>query len=111
MQPTAPIQGTIGLFTSQWKLEDRVAGLLDDPDREWKKGAFTQVTRGDKMGRSVRTERWRYTEWDGGAAGVELYDHDADAGERKNLAADPAHTKTLDDLRALLKGGWKAALR
>src|SRR6185436_12362054 len=74
--------------------------LLDDPQRAWKKGAFTQVTRGDKLGYSVRTERWRYTEWDGGAGGTELYDH----------AADPAHAKTVEELKALLQGGWKAAL-
>jgi iduronate 2-sulfatase len=84
--------------------------LLEDPRRAWKKGAFTQVSRGDKMGYSLRTERWRYTEWDGGKAGVELYDHDADPGELRNLAADPAQAKTLDDLKALLRGGWKAAL-
>jgi len=85
--------------------------LLDDPTLEWKKGAFTQVTRGEKMGRSVRTERWRYTEWDGGAAGIELYDQLADPKELKNLATDPLHAKTRDDLKALLQGGWKAALR
>lgn len=84
--------------------------LLDEPARAWKKGAFTQVTRGEKLGRSVRTEKYRYTEWDGGAAGVELYDHDADPKELKNLAADPAQAKTLEELKALLHGGWKAAL-
>jgi uncharacterized sulfatase len=84
--------------------------LLDEPARAWKKGAFTQVTRGEKMGRSVRSERWRYTEWDGGAAGTELYDHDADPKELKNLAADSAHAKTVEELKALLQGGWKAAL-
>src|SRR5204862_17913 len=78
--------------------------LLDDPQAPWKKGAFTQVTRGQKLGRTVRTERWRYTEWDGGAAGVELYDHDADPKELKNLAADPQHAKTLEELKALLAG-------
>lgn len=81
--------------------------LLDDPQRAWKKAAFTQVTRGDKMGWSVRTERWRYTEWDGGAAGAELYDHDSDPRETRNLAADPAQGKTVEELKSLLAGGWK----
>ena len=30
VRATNPAPGTIGLFTSRWKLEDRVAGLLDD---------------------------------------------------------------------------------
>jgi uncharacterized sulfatase len=85
--------------------------LLDNPDHDWKKGAFTQVTRGAKMGRSVRTERWRYTEWDGGAAGAELYDQVADAGELKNLASDPAMAVTVAELQALLRGGWKGAVK
>jgi uncharacterized sulfatase len=84
--------------------------LLDDAQRPWKKGAFTQVTRGEKLGYTLRTERWRYTEWDGGQAGVELYDHDADPRELKNLAGDPQQAKTLEELKALLAGGWKAAL-
>ena len=83
--------------------------LFDDPQHPWKKGAFTQVTRGDKMGYSVRTERWRYTEWDGGKSGLELYDHDADAGELKNLANDPKHAQAVEGLRQLLRDGWKAA--
>ena len=84
--------------------------LLEDPARPWKSGAFTQVTRGKGVqGRSVRTERWRYTEWDEGKAGVELYDHDADPREMKNLAAEPARAETLNMLSALLRAGWQGA--
>jgi uncharacterized sulfatase len=82
--------------------------LLDDPERPGKRGAFTTVTRGPKLGRSVRTERWRYTEWDEGKAGAELYDHAKDPREYVNLAADPAHASTVKELQALLRAGWKA---
>jgi uncharacterized sulfatase len=62
------------------------------------------VTRGKAvMGRSVRTERWRYTEWDDGKKGVELYDHERDPHEWINLAADPAYADTVKKLKELLK--------
>jgi N-sulfoglucosamine sulfohydrolase len=35
-----------------------------------------------------------------------LYDITADPNELKNLAADPAHAKTLDDLRSKL-AAWR----
>jgi arylsulfatase A-like enzyme len=52
------------------------------------------------IGYSVRTERWRYTEWDGGKAGSELYDHDNDPHEWHNLAIEPKHAKTIAELIA-----------
>jgi len=76
--------------------------LLADPRAAWDKAAYTQVKRGPIMGRSVRTERWRYTEWDDGRAGAELYDHDADPGEHANLAGDPRHAETIARLKPLL---------
>ena len=59
------------------------------------------------FGYSLRTERWRYTEWDGGAKGRELYDHTSDPKEIKNLAADPAFAATLADLSRQLAAAVK----
>jgi arylsulfatase A-like enzyme len=72
-----------------------------------KAAAYTQARRGPSAefwGRSVRTARWRYTEWDEGSSGRELYDHDADPREFTNLAADPRHAATVRELRMLLDG-------
>lgn len=92
--------------------------LLDDPGRAWKQGAFTRVDHGVKggrarggqaVGRSVRTERYRYTEWNEGKDGAELYDHQLDPHEWHNLAADPKAAPVVQELKALLHGGWQAA--
>lgn len=85
------------------------APLLDNPRRAWKRAAFTEVARGQTFGRSVRGERYRYTEW-GDEKTAELYDHDEDPREFANLAYDPKRAKVVAQMRQLLKEGWRAAL-
>ena len=52
------------------------------------------------MGRSIRTHQWRYTEWNEGHAGRELYNHQTDPNEFQNLAVKPTTEiqKTMDRL-------------
>jgi iduronate 2-sulfatase len=77
--------------------------LLDDPQAKWDEAAFSQVTRGKLMGRTVRTPRWRYVEWDDGKKGMELYDREKDPREETNIAAAPAHSDTVKQMKELLK--------
>ena len=87
-----------------------LAPLLDDPDRPWKAAAFTQVARGRGIiGRSIRTERFRYTEV-GGPKTAELYDHTVDEHEYTNLAHDPKYAEFVPELSRRLHDGWRAAL-
>jgi iduronate 2-sulfatase len=80
--------------------------LLDQPDAEWNRPAFTQVWRDSFSGHSVRTERHRYTEWANGKEGAELYDYQTDPGELHNLAKDPQHASTIAEMKALVSKNW-----
>jgi uncharacterized sulfatase len=77
--------------------------LLLNPKAKWNHPAFTQVQRGANPGHSVRTDRWRYTQWDLGAKGEELYDHESDPKELHNLASLPKYASTVAEMKALLK--------
>lgn len=75
--------------------------VLEDASRPHKDAAFTLVSRGHaRWGQSVRTARWRFTLWHDGAC--ELYDHDADPQEVRDLSADPAQAAVITDLKSKL---------
>src|SRR4051812_4774518 len=101
-----------GLPKPKHKLEGKtLVPLLKDPQAKRNRPAYSQVTRKvgtgadakEIMGYSVRTEQWRYNEWDGGKLGSELYDHDNDPHEFHNLAKDSAQTKAVDEMKLLLR--------
>ena len=90
------------------------APLLDQPDRPWKQAAFSQYPRqGNVMGYAMRTDRYRYIEWQDRTTGEcqarELYDHASDAQENTNLA-ESADADLLKQLSAQLRAGWENAL-
>jgi len=81
--------------------------LLENPAAAWDHPAVTQVRRGAAgsffKGYSIRTESWRYTEWDEGRRGAELYDEVADPQETRNLITDPQHRNVVADLQRRLR--------
>jgi iduronate 2-sulfatase len=104
-----------------------LAPQLADAAAPTKGFALTQVRRNAGMGKkkgaggakgagnsfnayALRTDRWRYIEWDGGERGVELYDHASDPHEFTNLAKDPQHAPTVAEfksqLQRLVGKGW-----
>jgi len=99
--------------------------LLENPDTEWKSAAFSQYLLGrygrtkriknEMMGYSIRTDRYRYVEWyswdkendtKGEFLSKELFDHDIDPGENKNLANEAEYKETVELLAKQLKQGW-----
>ena len=99
--------------------------LLHDPNTEWDHPAFTIQARtvnpraqeGQSKymfnpnvasdnptiyGRSVRVKRYRYTEWDEGRLGAELYDYETDPNEFNNLADNPDYKELVDELAEIL---------
>lgn len=104
-----------------------LALMLKDPSAAGRGWAITQVVRGGGFrrfgaspavgdegqrffGYSLRTSRWRYTEWDEGRQGRELYDHDADPREIANLADEPAYADTVAQLSQQLRAAAKSSL-
>ena len=71
--------------------------LLRDPQSPRKEPAITTWGRNNH---AVRTERWRYIHYADG--GEELYDHDADPLEWKNLANDPQFAAAKAELATWL---------
>ena len=71
--------------------------LLLDSKAEWSHPAITTWHRNNH---AIRSERWRYIHYADGSE--ELYDHDVDPYEWKNLADNPELRKTKKQLKELL---------
>jgi iduronate 2-sulfatase len=81
--------------------------VVADPGVSIKDAAFTQhqqpfygsAKNWQAWGYSMRTDRWRYTEWraitDGRVIARELYDHAEDSRETKNVADLPSHRNRI----------------
>lgn len=91
------------------------ARLLDKPEQQWKSAAFSQFPSKGVMGRSIRTDRYRLTQWNPANASnrmgvLELYDHQSDPQENFNIANRPENAELVKKLTNQLRAGWKKAL-
>ena len=83
---------------------DSLAPLLADPQAEWDKPAFSVSGNNNRLaGVAVRTERYRYVEYDGPSAGALLLDETADPHEMKNLAEEPGMADVRKELAEKVK--------
>jgi arylsulfatase A-like enzyme len=91
--------------------------LMKEPSRSWKSAAFSRY--GDAV--SMRTGRFRYTRYEQrdyqgdrnhlpSQGSCELFDHEADPGENRNVAADPDYADHLRALEAQFEAGWTEAV-
>ena len=85
--------------------------LFEQPTQPWKPAVFSQLKRGTINGYSVRTARYRYTEWgDNGSSGKELYDYLNDPDETENIALRQENAALVAQLSEQLKAGWQQAM-
>ena len=85
--------------------------VIQNPKAKWKEGVFSQYFKskpkvGKVLGTSVRSNRYRYTEWrkkdhTGKLEDITLIDLKADPQATKNVAGDPAHKELLKKLGEL----------
>lgn len=83
------------------------APLLDDPRREWKQAAFSQYPRGDMMGYTMRTDRYRFTKWrkkkqPGEVVAYELYDLKTDPNGLVNIANELTSESIVRELSKVM---------
>jgi len=84
-----------------------LVSLINEPMGHFKDAVFSTYPRGGRIGTSMRTERYRLTEWkktgNGGNVEYELYDHSRDPDENKNVANDPSYGETKAALLATFR--------
>ena len=75
--------------------------LIDPNSKSWEKEMAFTVSRNG--GESIRTDKWRFTQWGFGELGYELYDIINDPGEFTNQAKNPNYKTVFDELKSKLE--------
>jgi iduronate 2-sulfatase len=91
-----------GLTAPDSPLQGRsFANILARPETPGREDVYTVVTRGQKLGRSIRTQRWRYAEW-GSSEQAELYDLEKDPRELSNQIDEEKRAAVVKEMRQRL---------
>ena len=115
-----------GIMVPDYMQGTSMAPLLNDPEREWKTAIFSQFHRRPRvspdqkryMGYAMKTERYHYIEWyywdndnhiPADYVACELYDHNNDPEENRNISNIPENAELVKQLSAQLKAGWREA--
>lgn len=85
--------------------------VLKNPGQEFRPFAFSQYPGGSAMGYTMRTERWRYTEWIKTATKEivlrELFDHQDTQTPGENFAGKPEHAELVSSLSKQLNSSQR----
>ncbi|MFY0653440.1 MAG: sulfatase [Cyclobacteriaceae bacterium] len=77
--------------------------VIDNPLRSFRDVVYGIVGRGETLGRSIKTDDWRYIEWDEGKMSYELYNEKSDPIEYQNLANNKKYAKVMENMRELMR--------
>lgn len=83
--------------------------VFENPDTTVHQVAFSSYPRGPGLGITMRTDRYRLTEWrdkKGTPVSYELYDHQLDPNENVNKASDPDYETVTSDLIKKLNNNY-----
>ncbi|MCA9055333.1 MAG: DUF4976 domain-containing protein, partial [Planctomycetaceae bacterium] len=104
------LAGLCGLTPPPHIMGETLQPVLDDPTHPHREAAFTVTSIRNRvegmkkraLGHTIRTAQYRYTEWQDGELGIELYDYAADPQEYVNLARVPGHEGLVQELQTKL---------
>lgn len=116
----------VGIEAPEYLQGTSFVPLIENPDREWKKAAFSQFHRRPKvtpdgkryMGYSIKTKDYHYIEWyywndetkeREDYVTCELYDSQSDPDENINIAHREENNKIIKRLSKQLLDGWRNA--
>jgi uncharacterized sulfatase len=78
------------------------AEVIEDPSQSFRSEVRAITRRGEMVGSTVKNANWRYTEWDNGEGGRELYDQANDPIEYNNMAENPEYAGVVKEMKELL---------